>query len=182
MKDTPSGRRSAPRGSGLRAARLLLIALAVLPAVARAQGADVAFGGLRQDPTLPVEITADSLTVNQTDGSAVFEGNVVAVQGEMRLAAARVVVAYGEDGTGIETLHATGGVTLASVGDAAEASEALYTIATGDMVMTGNVLLTQGSNAISGERLVLDLEAGTGRMDGRVRTVFTPGSAPAGGN
>lgn len=166
----------------MRAARLLLILFAALPALASAQGAQVAFGGVRQDPSLPVEITADSLTVNQTDGIAVFEGNVLAVQGAMRLAAARVEVAYSEGGTGIETLRATGGVTLVSAQDAAEAAEALYTIATGDMVMTGNVLLTQGQNAISGQRLVLDLEEGTGQMEGRVQTVFTPGAQPAAEN
>jgi lipopolysaccharide export system protein LptA len=46
--------------------------------------------------------------------------------------------------------------------------------------MTGSVLLTQGRNAIAGERLVLDLKAGTGVMEGRVKTVFTPGSAATG--
>jgi N utilization substance protein A len=35
-------------------------------------------------------------------------------------------------------------------------------------------------NAISGQRLVLDLRAGTGRMEGRVQTVFTP--RPAAGD
>lgn len=166
----------------MRAVRMILIAILGLPSLAAAQGAQVAFGGVKQDTSLPVEIAADSFTVNQTDGTAVFEGNVLAVQGEMRLAAARVEVAYKEGGTGIETLRATGGVTLVSAEDAAEAAEALYTIATGDMVMTGNVLLTQGKNAISGQRLVLDLEEGTGRMEGRVQTVFSPGTQPAAEN
>jgi lipopolysaccharide export system protein LptA len=39
------------------------------------------------------------------------------------------------------------------------------------------VLLTQGTTTISGERLVYNLDAGTGTMDGRVQTVFTPGKA-----
>ncbi|HMO06400.1 MAG TPA: lipopolysaccharide transport periplasmic protein LptA [Paracoccaceae bacterium] len=158
-------------------AALLLLALAIPasgPAAAQAQGARVEFGGLRQDPGQPVEVTADSLTVNQADGTALFEGNVVAVQGELRLGAAAVRVEYAETG-GIARLTATGGVTLASATDAAEAREAVYEIATGTVTMTGDVLLTQGRTAISGQRLVLDLEAGTGRMEGRVQTVFTPG-------
>ena len=166
----------------MRAVRLLLVALLALPTLAFAQGTQVQFGGVTQDTTQPVEITADSFTVNQTDGRAVFEGNVVAVQGAMKLAAARVEVAYREGGTGIETLHATGGVTLVSAADAAEAADAVYTIATGDLVMTGDVLLTQGQNTIAGQRLVLDLKAGTGQMEGRVKTVFTPGSKPAADN
>jgi lipopolysaccharide export system protein LptA len=166
----------------MRAASRLLIALCFLPTLAFAQGSVVAFGALEQDTSLPVEITADSLTVNQTDGTAVFEGNVVAIQGEMRLASARIEVMYQDGGTGIETLRALGGVTVVSATDAAESSEALYTVATGDLVMTGNVLLTQGQNTITGERLVVDLEAGTGRMEGRVQTVFTPATKPAAEN
>lgn len=161
----------------LRAA-LLVLALALPaagPAAAQAQGARVEFAGLRQDPTQEVQVSADTLTVNQADGSALFEGDVVAIQGELRLTAAAVTVDYAEDG-GITRLTATGGVTLTSPTDAAEGREAVYEVATGTVTMTGDVLLTQGSATITGQRLVLDLDTGTGRMEGRVQTVFTPGA------
>ncbi|SPH23614.1 Lipopolysaccharide export system protein LptA [Defluviimonas aquaemixtae] len=155
-------------------------ALAVLPAaMAAGQGASVAFGGLRADTGLPVEVTADQLTVDQNDGTAVFSGNVLVGQGEMRLSAAEVVVEYGgEDQSRIERLHATGGVTLVSGAEAAEAEEAVYTIDSGEVVMTGNVLLVQGANTLSGQKLIVDLSTGTGRMEGRVKTVLQP----SGGN
>ncbi len=160
----------------------ILLAL-TLPLAAHAQGTDIAFGGLRQDTTLPVEVAADRLAVNQTDGTATFSGNVVVVQGEMRMSAAEIRVEYGKTGQDIEKLYATGGVTIANAADAAEAREAVYTIASGAVVMTGDVLLTQGQNAISGQTLRLDLKAGTGTMEGRVTTVFVPqpsapGAAP----
>ncbi len=60
-------------------------------------------------------------------------------------------------------------MTLVNATDAAESAEAVYTLASGNVVMTGNVLLTQGPNAIAGEKLVLDLTNGTGVMDGRVK-------------
>ena len=44
--------------------------------------------------------------------------------------------------------------------------------------MEGDVLLTQGQNALSSEQLSIDLNAGTGRLEGRVKTIFVPGSAP----
>jgi lipopolysaccharide export system protein LptA len=135
----------------------------------------VAFGGLRQDTTLPVEVKAESLTVNQTDGSATFTGNVLVGQGEMRLAAQTVRVEYAADGKSIAKLHATGGVTLASNSDAAESDEAVYAVDAGTVLMTGNVLLTQGASAIAGQKLLIDLKAGTGRMEGGVSTVFSPG-------
>lgn len=139
-----------------------------------AQETSVAFGGLKQNTALPVEVKADSLAVSQADGSATFTGNVLVGQGEMRLAAQTVRVEYGADGRSISRLHATGGVTLASAQDAAEAREAVYTIGSGQVVMTGDVLLTQGRSAISGQKLTVDLQAGTGRMDGGVTTIFVP--------
>jgi lipopolysaccharide export system protein LptA len=140
-----------------------------------AQGTEIAFGGLKQDTTLPVEVTADRLAVNQSDGTALFSGNVLVVQGEMRLSAGEIRVAYGTDGKSIETLTATGGVTIVNAKDAAEAREAVYSVGSGAVVMTGDVLLTQGPNAITGQTLRLDLKAGTGVMEGRVTTTFQPG-------
>jgi lipopolysaccharide export system protein LptA len=159
----------------VRPRRFALLLSAFLPLAAWAQDAQVAFGGLRQDTTLPVEVKAESLTVNQTDGSATFTGNVLVGQGEMRLAAQTVRVEYAADGKSIAKLHATGGVTLASPTDAAESNEAVYAVDAGTVLMTGNVLLTQGASAIAGQKLLIDLKAGTGRMEGGVSTVFSPG-------
>ena len=69
---------------------------------------------------------------------------------------------------------ATGNVTLSNGSEAAEAARASYVVATGIVEMEGDVLLTQGANALSSEKLRIDLTAGTGFLDGRVRTIFTP--------
>lgn len=150
-----------------------LLGAAALPLAA--QEAKIAFGGLTQDTTLPVEVQADTLSVDNAKGSAVFDGNVLVGQGEMRLAAARVTVEYGADGKSIARLHATGGVTIANLADAAEAREAIYTIDSGLIVLTGDVLLTQGASALSGQKLTINLKDGTGIMEGRVSTTFVPG-------
>lgn len=151
------------------------VALVFFGQAVTAQQATVAFGGLRQDTSLPVEIEADSLAVNNADGTAVFEGNVLVGQGEMRLSAGRVQVEYAPDGKAIARLLASGGVTIANAAEAAEAQDAVYTIDTGEVVMTGDVLLTQGQSALSGQKLVINLKDGTGVMEGRVRTTFIPG-------
>lgn len=154
---------------------LALAALLALCSPVAAQEAKIAFGGLAQDTSLPVEVQADMLSVNNTDGTAIFSGNVLVGQGEMRLAAAKVTVEYGKDGKSIARLHATGGVTIANLADAAEAKEALYAIDSGVIVLTGDVLLTQGASALSGQKLTIHLKDGTGVMEGRVSTVFVPG-------
>jgi lipopolysaccharide export system protein LptA len=159
---------------------LTFAAVLLTAGLALAQGMAVGFGGLWQDPAAPVEVTSDGLTVDQATGRAVFDGNVLVVQGALRMTAARVEVEYGDAGQGIRSMNATGGVTLVTAAEAAESREARYEVASGALVMTGAVLLTQGQATISGERLVADLRAGTGQMQGRVKTVFQPGTK--GGN
>lgn len=146
------------------------------PVAGHAQTAQVTFGALKADPTQPVEVTSDQLNVSQTDGTAVFSGNVVVVQGSMRLAASAVKVVYAQgDQSKIDRLEAEGGVTLTDGTDAAESATAVYTVASGEVVMRGDVLLTQGPSTIAGQALWVDLNTGTGRMEGRVKTVLTPG-------
>lgn len=150
-----------------------LLTAICLPVFAMAQ--QVAFSGLRADKTAPVEVTADSLKVDQQSGQAVFSGDVNVTQGGMHLKAAQVEVFYANDNRSqISKLHATGGVTLVSPTEAAEAQEAVYDVSAGTVVMTGNVLLTQGENVMSGNTLNVDLGTGTGTMDGRVRTLLKP--------
>lgn len=157
-------------------ATVILALLALYPASATAQSA-IDLTGLKQDTSLPVEVTADSLAVDQGTGQATFKGNVKVVQGDMTISASEARVEYTPDGKGIDKVLFSGRVLFASPTDAAEADEAVYTIASGEVVMTGDVLLTQGSTTISGGRLVYNLDAGTGSMDGRVQTIFVPGKA-----
>ena len=130
---------------------------------------------MKQDTKLPIEVSADSLSVNQKDGTALYTGDVVIGQGEMRLSAQSVLVVYSENSRRIERLEATGGVTLVNGDEAAEAERADYNVQDGTVVMTGDVLLTQGQNALTSQRMVVNLNTGTAQMDGRVRTVLQSG-------
>ena len=157
---------------------IALIAICValaLPAAAQ----QIEFRSLQQDSSLPVEVAADSLSVDQSSGLAVFDGNVIVTQGAMTIKAGNARVENRADGSGIERLFFTGRVTFASDTEAAEADEAVYTVAEGQVVMTGDVLLTQGQTTIAGQKLVYDLQKGTGQMQGRVQTSFVPKSGAA---
>lgn len=162
-------------------AAVLCLALAASPGLAQ----EGPFGGFKHDSSAPIEITADSLEVRQAEQMAVFSGDVVAGQGTLRLTADKVTVTYGdgggEDGTGkIRDMRAEGNVFVSNGSETAQSAQAQYDVAEGMLHMTGQVVLTQGDNAISGERLVIDLDAGTGRIEGsgqgRVKSVFTPSS------
>ena len=60
--------------------------------------------------------------------------------------------------------------------DAAEAQNAQYDIDAGTVLLTGQVLLSQGDNVISGDRITIDLNAGTAQAGGRVRTTLQTGN------
>lgn len=148
-------------------------ALLALPATAQT---NIDLGGLTVDPTAQIEVSADSLSVDQDTGTAQFSGNVVVGQGDLRMSAGNIRVVY-DDTTGeIAQLIATGGVTFVTATEAAEAANADYDITNGRLTLTGNVLLTQGPSALSADRMVINVADGSARMDGRVRTVFSQGN------
>lgn len=159
-----------------------------------------AFGqSLDHDSGLPIEITADSLEVEQEQQVATFAGNVDAVQGDLVLSADRLLVHYeGKSsavglatgaGSAIRRIDAEGHVILASPEETAEGAFGTYDVPAKLVTLEGSVVLTRGDNVIRGERLVLDLVSGTSRMIGttatvgvedtgapsaRVRALFTP--------
>jgi lipopolysaccharide export system protein LptA len=61
---------------------------------------------------------------------------------------------------------------LSPAEEAAEAQSAVYEVEQGTVRMLGAVILTQGQNILSGDRLDVNLRTGQGRMDGNVRTLI----------
>ena len=146
-----------------------------------AQGAQVPFAGLQVGPNSTVEIAADSLSIDQKSGKAIFVGNVIAGIENMRLSADSVEVVYAagtEGGTGaISGLIAKGHVVFSNGIEAAEGDFADLDLEAGEIVMTGDVILTQGPNALSGQSLRIDLNTGTALIEGRVQTIFQTGDS-----
>ncbi len=153
-----------------------------LAAVAFAQN-NSPFGGFKHDRTAPIEITSDALEVRQAESLAIFSGDVVAGQGTLRLTADMVEVLYDENNesdseTGaIKNMLAKGNVFISNGAETAQGNRAEYDVATGKINMTGSVVLTQGNNVVSGETLTINLNDGQGKVEGRVKSIFTPKSA-----
>ena len=141
-----------------------------------AQGAAISLGVSDHDSDTPVEITSESLELDQGGGAAIFTGNVIVAQGDIRMTCQRMRVEYGDGADGakneIKVIRMFGNVTFVSAAEAAESDEAVYTLSTEMLVMSGNVLVTQGPTALSANRLIYDLQSGDGRMEGNVKTVL----------
>lgn len=137
----------------------------------------------------PIEIDADSLEVFQKEKKAIFDGNVIAKQGTMRLRSDKMTVYYGgeerrNDTNSIKKIEVAGNVFLASPRETAKGSSGYYDTQNNIVLLVGNVVLTRGENVIKGNRLVYDIDAGQSRMEstqnpadtsnGRVRGLFVP--------
>ncbi len=155
--------------------RFLAFMIGLLLAGATFAQTNINLGGITVDDTAAVEVVADNLSVDQDTGKAVFSGNVVIAQGDMKVSAANVEVLYTEATGNIARLVATGGVTFVTATEAAEAQNADYDLEGGFLTLTGEVLVTQGQSAISADKMVVNVADGSAVMEGRVRTVLQQG-------
>lgn len=152
-------------------------ALALLvPFAVWSQEASVGFGNGDFDRSAPVEVAADNLDIDQNTGRATLTGNVVIVQGDLRLSANIVIVDYTTTGPDrrIERMNARGDVLIVAGEDAAEGAEATYLIETSQITMNGDVVVTQDGNTLAGDRLAVNLDSGEGTVTGRVRSTLQP--------
>ncbi len=129
------------------------------------QGAGSSLKG--HDSDAPVDVAADRIEVQDRADRAIFSGNVEVRQGELRLSAARLTVAYADTG-GIEIkrLEASGGVVLRSPSETARSRFAIYDLDRRLVTMLGAVTLNRGQSNVQGGRLVIDLDTGRAVMDG----------------
>lgn len=155
--------------------KTLLLGLAFLTAQTAIAQTNVSLGTLSVNPAAPIEVSGDAMRVDQNTGVAVFEGNVVIGQGDLRLSAGRVEVVYNAGTQSVSHLSASGGVTFVTATEAAEARTAEYDLDGGQLTMRGDVLLTQGATAIAANQMRIDLSSGSAQMDGNVRTIFNQG-------
>jgi lipopolysaccharide export system protein LptA len=152
--------------------------------------------GTGYDTSLPIEITADSLEVQQDANIAIFRGTVDAVQGELNLRADQLTVHYKANTEGqnaIRLIEAVGDVFLSSPEEMAQGEKGVYNVEGDTVELFGSVVLTRGNNVIRGDHLVMNLTTGESRMlggvkgttgadgsktetgdDGRVKALFVP--------
>ncbi len=138
------------------------------------QTAQIQFGDLNHDAKSAIEITSDSLSIDQATGAAVFLGNVNIAQGPLSLMAEEVEVIYEAGGEAIDLLKAGGGVSISNLGDLIEADNAIYDLSESEVSLVGNVSLKQTGGILSGDKMLIDLRSGSGYIEGRVKTILQP--------
>jgi lipopolysaccharide export system protein LptA len=155
---------------------LAFTAIALLPlGAAQAQGISTsALRGL--DTKAPIDVDADRIDVLDQQNQAVFTGNVRVRQANLTLEADRIKIAYSraQPGRGgdpvIQRLDADGNVRLATPTERATSRFGIYDVDKRVLTLIGNVVLTQGTTKVQGNRLTIDLATGRSTLDGRTST------------
>ena len=114
-----------------------------------------------------------------TSTGIALRGRAEVVQGPNRLRADSIngTIVSGD----LTRVEASGNVYFVTPDQTIRGDGAVYTFATDEVVVTGDVILTQGQNVLTGGRLVYNtrtesarMEGGAGSAGGRIRGVFYP--------
>jgi lipopolysaccharide export system protein LptA len=167
---------------------LLCIGTAALadpaPVAAPAQAAQdqpgKGFGGLSYDSNKPIQVNANTFFADLNADTGTYQGNVVVVQGDMKLHA-DVVKVYAPNGKA-RRMEAHGHVVVDSPSGTATGDDGTYDVVTRVIHLTGNVVLTKDRNVMHGNALDVAMATGQAHLvatdqqgrPARVQAVFIP--------
>lgn len=153
--------------------RKLTAILTVLTASPIAANAQLIATG---DRTEPVDITGD--TAEFQDNEAVWTGNVRVVQGEAILTSDRLEAVLTDEGD-FETITAIGSVRYSNGKEAITGERAVFNDAARTIVITENVIVTQGKQVMSAGKITYWVDTGkvlfTPEAGKRIRGLFFTG-------
>lgn len=128
----------------------------------------------------PVAYGADS--VEYAPNRIILRGRAEATQGGNRFRADTLTLVSGEGGD-LQRAEASGTVYFVTPDQSMRGDRAVYTLSNGELVVTGNVILNQGKNVLTGGRLVYNVNTDAANMSGaprggtagsRIQGVFYP--------
>jgi lipopolysaccharide export system protein LptA len=181
---------------------LILGLAAGLAAAQPAQQSSPMAQSLTANSGQPVKIESTTLEVRDKSRMATFTGNVKMTQGESTVQCKVLVVFYEDNsapapntksgpaiaGPGggkqqIKRMEAKGDVIITQKDQIASGENGLFDVKANTLTLTGNVVLTQGTSVLNGEKMVVNLTTGVTRVEssskGPVRGLFTPGQKDA---
>lgn len=154
----------------------------------------------RTDPSAPIDIEADTLNSSDAQRTAIYRGQVKAVQGEFTIQSDQMTAHY----TGsavmaapgpapadaahkptaqLQKVQARGSVVVTSTNDqTAHGDWADFDVKTNIAVLGGNVVVKQGKTVIRGPRLVINMTTGVSHLENPAPTAWSASTLPATNN
>jgi lipopolysaccharide export system protein LptA len=132
----------------------------------------------KHDANAPISVSADSFLGDFQTKVGTYSGNVLVVQGDMKLRAdkVKVLVADGKP----NKIEASGNIVFAAPSGNATGDNGIYDLGPRTITLTGHVVLTKEKNVMRGTLLVINLVTGeakltaVGMAGGRVQGLFQP--------
>jgi lipopolysaccharide export system protein LptA len=139
----------------------------------------------KNDSNAPITINSDSFQADLNGKTGTWSGNVIVVQGDMKLRANTVHMST-INGKADKVL-ADGNVVVDSPrSGTATGDKGVYSVVPRTVLMTGNVVLKKGKSVMRGAQLTVNLNTGLANLaggtktglpgQGRTQSVFTPNS------
>jgi lipopolysaccharide export system protein LptA len=139
--------------------------LSVLVSPAAAQGLD---GTLGLNGDQPIAVNADSFSADLEAETGTYTGNVLVVQGAVKLHADEITIAAPRGKA--TRMEAQGHVVLDTPSGTAVGNTAVYDIPRQVVRLAGNVALTRDRNVMRGSSLEVDVATGRAKLAGTVAT------------
>ncbi|HVW75261.1 MAG TPA: lipopolysaccharide transport periplasmic protein LptA [Rhizomicrobium sp.] len=140
----------------------------------------------KSDSNAPINISSDSFQADLNGKTGTWSGNVVVVQGDMKLRANSVHMTTVNGKA--DKVFADGNVVVDSPKSGTVTGEkGVYSVVPRVVVMTGNVVMKKNKDVMRGAQLTVNLNTGQANLgggvktnvpgqQGRVQAVFTPNS------
>ena len=162
----------------------IILALLLVPTgLQAAQPAAAPAKPVAHDNNAPIDISSDSFQADLNGKTGTWTGNVIVIQGDMKLRAntVRMTTVNGK----ADKVMANGNVVVDSPRSGTATGEnGVYSVVPRTGVLTGNVVLKKGKDVMQGAQLTVNLATGQAVLGGgvkgqaqtqsRVKAVFTP--------
>ena len=174
-------------GPGRVTARLVQGGADAKGAKRKNEAAGGGLGSFRTDPNAPVEVEADQLDVNDAQRTAVFRGDVKAVQGDFVIRTSELAASYSGEARLADVSDAPGSgsssvasrrqaevtridarknvVVTSKDGQMARGDWAVYDAKAKTVTLGGEVNLSKGESMVRGTRLIIDMVSGESTLE-----------------
>ncbi|MEM9399025.1 MAG: lipopolysaccharide transport periplasmic protein LptA [Verrucomicrobiota bacterium] len=116
-------------------------------------------------------ITSDNFKLDLAEKQGVFSGKVVVVHPRFELKAEEIIVFF-TDGNKISRMLAKGNVKIDQVDKSSESREAEYFVTDKKIILSGNPVVMQGENQVSGNTITLFPDSDKMEVEGRSKVQF----------
>ena len=135
----------------------------------------------KHDSGAPINISADKFVADSNAKTGTWSGNVVVVQGDMRMRANSVRLNVVGNDNKPDKIFATGEVVVDSPNSGTVTGDnGIYDVVARTVTMTGKVVLTKQKDVMRGSQLTVNLETGVATLGGGVKPAGTTASQNGG--